>query len=128
MTTAAKILIVDDEEGFLVSTARILEEEGYVCHCANGSTEGLTALAGDKFDLIIADIRMPGNLELGFFSKLKDEFPDLPLIVITGYPSIDTAIRGIQLKVWDYIVKPIDIGGFLKRIKICLAETRAQGS
>jgi len=120
---AIKILISDDEESFLASTAHILEEDGYECHTAASSAEALAALDSVDFDLLLADIRMPGNAELKFFGQVKDDYPDLPLIVITGYPSMDTAIRGIQLKVWDYIVKPFEVDALKERVKSCLIET-----
>lgn len=125
---AIRILITDDEESFLASTSHILEEEGYECHCAASSAEALAALEVEDFNLILADIRMPGNYELKFFHQVRDEYPDLPFIVITGYPSIDTAIRSIQLKVWDYIVKPFDIDGLKERVKSCLIEKGVPGS
>jgi len=125
---AIKILITDDEESFLASTSHILEEEGYECTSAASSAEALAALDVEDFDLLLADIRMPGNSELRFFQQVRKEYPDLPLIVITGYPSIETAIRGIQLKVWDYIVKPFDIDGLKERVKSCLIEKGVPGS
>lgn len=125
MTTGAKILIVDDEESFLKSTSRILEEEGYTCFRTSNGDEALAAVASEKFDLVLADIRMPGNFQFEFFLKLRSRFPNLPVIVITGYPSIDTAIKSIRIKVYDYIVKPIDLDVLKERIKTCLAETGA---
>ncbi|MFB0517362.1 MAG: response regulator [Candidatus Neomarinimicrobiota bacterium] len=125
---AIKILITDDEESFLASTSHILKEEGYECHCAASSAEALATLAAEDFDLVLADIRMPGNSELKFFRQVRENYPNLPLIVITGYPSIDTAIRSIQLKVWDYIVKPFDIDGLKERVKSCLIEKGVIGS
>ena len=119
---APKILITDDEESFLASTSYILEAEGYECHCAASSAEALAALDSEDFDLIMADIRMPGNSELKFLHQVRDDYPDIPLIVITGYPSIDSAIRSIQLKVWDYIVKPLEVDALKERVKSCLIE------
>ena len=122
MTTPARILIVDDEENFAKSTAHILEEEGYICRCASNTDEGLAALALEEFDLVLADIRMPGNSDLEFFHQLCDQYPDVPLIPITGYPSLDTAVRCIRLKVSDYLVKPFEVDALKECIKTCLAE------
>lgn len=119
---AIKILIADDEESFLASTAHILEEEGYKCTGAASSAEALAALDANVFDLLLGDIRMPGNSELKFFRQVRDKYPNMPFIVITGYPSIDTAISGIQLRVWDYIVKPFDVDALKERVKSCLIE------
>lgn len=128
MTTPTRILIVDDEQSFLRSTARLLADEGYVCHSTGSGVEAQAALAAGEYDLVLADIRMPGNLELEFFRTMRDKYPDLPLIVITGYPSLDTAIRCIRFRVWDYLVKPIDVDTLKERIERCLAETRERRS
>ncbi len=123
MTTPVRILIVDDEESFSKSTAHILEEEGYVCHCASNADEGLAALALEEFDLVLADIRMPGNdTNLEFFRQVHDQYPDIPLIAITGSPSLDTAIRCIRFKVSDYLVKPFEVDALKECVKTCLAE------
>ena len=102
------ILIADDEETFRLSTAALLAREGYTCDCAKDSDEALRLLP-DDYDLLLADIRMPGNTELDFLRTVHDRMPDLPVVIVTGYPSLPTAVEALRLAAVDYLIKPLDL-------------------
>lgn len=104
----AHILIADDEETFRLSTAALLTREGYTCDCVKDSDEALRLLP-DDYDLLLADIRMPGNTELDFLRTVHHRMPDLPVVIVTGYPSLPTAVEALRLATVDYLIKPLDL-------------------
>lgn len=109
MTQAcARILIADDEETFRLATAALLRQKGYVCDCARDSEEA-TRLLQDSYDLLIADIRMPGNSELELLRSVHERMPELPVVVLTGYPSLPTAVESLRLSISDYLIKPVGL-------------------
>ena len=124
MTELGRILIADDEETFLYSTADLLRREGYECDCALDAATAAGLLRGDNYDLLIADIKMPGNAELEFISELPDIAEGMPVILVTGYPSLNSAIQSIQLPVVDYLVKPIDFDKLLAQVRMSTENSR----
>lgn len=117
MTRSGRILIADDEETFLSATADLLRLEGYECDTASDSHTAREMLARHTYDLLIADIRMPGNAELEFIEMLPQLVAGLPVILVTGYPSIDSAIQSVRLPVVAYLVKPLDLNQLLAEIQ-----------
>lgn len=108
MAETGKILIADDDETFRESTAALLRRDGFHCVCAADGEEAARALGDDNFDLLIADIHMRGNNGLELVRHLPATSHSLPVILVTGYPSTETAIQSIQLPVVAYLVKPVD--------------------
>ncbi|RMH09233.1 MAG: response regulator [Nitrospirae bacterium] len=112
-----RILLADDEETFLHSTADVLRENGYDCDCARDAQEALSFLAGGDYDLLITDINMPGNSELEFLNHLHQHGSLLPVIVITGYPSVQTAVGSFRLAALEYLQKPLEIDELLAHVE-----------
>jgi len=108
MSDMARILIADDEETFLQSMGALLRREGYACDCVRDAREAATALEQAAYDLLITDIYMPGNAELEFLRDLQSRGFIIPVIVVTGYPSVPTAVESLRLSVVDYLIKPVD--------------------
>jgi DNA-binding NtrC family response regulator len=102
------ILIVDDEQVVRDSLVHWFTEEGYEVDGTASATEALSKLAGREFDLVIADIRMPGMDGIELLEKIKAEQLDTSVIVMTGYASVETAIRALKHGAFDYITKPFD--------------------
>lgn len=125
MADMGKILIADDEETFLHATAELLREEGYECGCAPDAFSATEMLSSEDYDLIIADINMPGNVNMEFVHTLVRDFKGISAIMVTGYPSLRTAIESIQLPVMSYLIKPIDFDELLKHVKTSILQTRA---
>lgn len=122
MTAAlGKCLIVDDEETFLQSTAELLRREGYHCDCAPDSASATELLKNEGYDLLIADIKMPGNAELEFVKDLPQIDESIPVILVTAHPTLYTAIQSVQLNVAAYLVKPIDFNELLKQVKTSIS-------
>jgi len=124
MTQApARILIADDEEIVRLSTAALLRQKGYVCDCAQNAEEAARLLQ-DSYDLLIADIRMPGNCEMELLRSLHERMPELPVVVLTGYPTLPTAIESLRLSICDYLIKPFEMSDLQQAIERGLQKGR----
>ncbi|MGE5570288.1 MAG: sigma-54-dependent transcriptional regulator [Rhodospirillales bacterium] len=102
------ILIVDDEEVVRDSLVHWFTEEGYDVDSSASAPDALSKLAGREFDLVIADIRMPGMDGIELLEKIRSEQLDTSVIVMTGYASVETAVRALKHGAFDYITKPFD--------------------
>ena len=112
MTEQGRILIADDEETFLLSTIDLLRREGYECDGVKDAEAAVKVLRSKPFDLLVSDIRMPGNLELELVEAVLESGVGLPVIIVTGYPSVKTAITCLNLRTIAYLVKPLDFDEF----------------
>ncbi len=126
MESLGSVLLVDDEETFRESTCRLLQREGYDCLCASNGDEAVTSLRNRWFDVMVTDIRMPANPDLRVVRAAKEIDGHLPVVVVTGYPSTETAIRGIDLAVSAYLVKPLDFDKLLGQLKLAVAHSRSR--
>ncbi len=114
---SGSILLADDEQTFLAATSELLRNEGFLCDCAENSQQALEKLSKTSYDLLIADIKMPGNSNLELIQKVASENPAISVILITGYPSQQTAIAAVRLPVVAYILKPLDFSELLQKTK-----------
>ena len=117
MTNLGRILIADDEEIFLNSMADLLRREGYECGCAPDAIVAAELLRSNDYDLLIADIKMEGNFELEFIQDLPQIAAGMPVILVTGYPSMKSAIQSVQLPVVAYLVKPFEFKELLEQVE-----------
>ena len=124
MAGLGSILIADDEDTFLQSTARLLRREGYDCDCAADADEAIEMLSVRRYDLLLSDIRMPGNSDMRLFREVQRRAAGMPVILVTGHPSVDTAIESIRLAVAAYLIKPLDFEELRQRIHELLERSR----
>ena len=117
MFVSGRILLADDEDTFLRSTARLLRGEGYECDCAHDGIVAADMLSKADYDLLITDIKMPGNSNLELVRDLSRTARGLPVILLTGYPAVNTAVQSIQLPVSAYMVKPLDFDELLEQVR-----------
>lgn len=117
MSIIGRILIADDEESFSRSTADILSREGYECDISPDAETAIGMLKTSGYDLLIADIHMPGNSELELVKELAKIAEGMPVILVTGNPSLDTATQSISLPVAAYMDKPLDFETLLMHVK-----------
>ncbi|MHC4267617.1 MAG: response regulator [Planctomycetota bacterium] len=117
MSSIGKILIADDEKSFSRSTADLLTREGYGCSISHNAETAKRMLYTLSYDLLIADIHMPGNAELELVKEVQITIEGLPIILITGIPSIDTATQSLHLPVVAYLTKPLDFEKLLTHVK-----------
>ncbi len=122
----ARILMADDEEIFLLATADLLRLEGFLVDTARDGFEAAGFLLENTYDLLISDILMPGNQDLDFIRVASDLSPDLQVILVTGYPSVGTAVQAIHLPVAAYLTKPIIFEEFLGHIRSTVSSVRSQ--
>lgn len=112
-----RVLIADDEETFLFATADLLRQEGYECDCASDAKSAASMLKERRYDILISDIKMPGNAKLEFIHEVPALAKGLPVILVTGYPTLDSAIQSIHLPVVAYLTKPIDIQDLVRHLR-----------
>ncbi|MCL5965843.1 MAG: sigma-54 dependent transcriptional regulator [Deltaproteobacteria bacterium] len=103
-----KILLLDDEEIFLRPLAKTILAGGYLVDTASTAAEAREKLRADEFDLLITDVRMPGTDGIAFTREVRRDFPDMPVIVMTAYGSIRTAVDAVKAGAEDYILKPFE--------------------
>jgi len=102
----AKILVVDDEEIVLKSCRKILEGGGHEVFTALSGQEAFDLLRREPFDIVITDVKMPGVDGMEVLEKVKKEYPDILVIIITGYSTVQSAVQAMKLGAFDYIPKP----------------------
>ena len=118
--SARKILLVDDEEDFLWLTGNMLEQAGYRVIQAHDGEEALGLLEKDAPDLVLLDYRMPGRDGLQIAVDVKQRISAVPIIMLTGYAEVESAVEAMKTGIYDYVTKPIDVDDFLSTIKHCL--------
>ena len=123
-TRRGRILIADDEQTFLEAVADYLEDEGYECDCALDGTAAAEKLRENQYDVLISDIRMPGNSELELIERLEDLVRGVPVILVTAHPSVKSATAAVRLPVAAYLLKPLDFDELLTQIRICVKRSR----
>jgi len=117
MVLLNSILLVDDEASFRESTAELLRNDGYRCDASPDAQNALDRLLARSYDLVIADIHMPGNRNLELVEEIQRRSPELPVILVTGYPSTETAINSIHLPVAAYMTKPFPYEELCRQVR-----------
>jgi DNA-binding response OmpR family regulator len=117
MNNFGSILLVDDDETFRESTSRLLCRQGFICRSASDGPEAAQVLQGQRFDVMIADVRMPNNPDLWIVRTAKQRDEKMAVILVTGFPSEETAIRSIQLSVLAYLTKPVNFEELLRYVR-----------
>jgi DNA-binding NtrC family response regulator len=106
MDKKANILIIDDDEAILDSCSQVLIKEGYTVRAAKNGAEGLHLFNKEFFHLVFLDLKMPGMDGIEVLSKIKDENPETPVVIITGFGSIDSAVEAMRVGAFHYMSKP----------------------
>ena len=125
MKSRGRILIADDEPTFLNSTAELLRREGYDVETVEDAPSAVKAISDATFDLLITDLEMPGNADLDLVQQIANISGGLPIIIITGFPSVRSAVACIELPVTAYLVKPVDFTSLLARVSGAIARFRS---
>jgi signal transduction histidine kinase len=119
-----KVLIVEDDAAIRSLCGRLLESEGFQVITTGNGEEGLRKLADDDFDLLLTDIRLPGMTGLEIVRRARERGLDLPVVVMTGYSSLETAIQALSLGVDEFIIKPFAMDALRRTISHALEKTR----
>jgi two-component system nitrogen regulation response regulator NtrX len=112
-----KILVVDDEESIRRTLSAVLRDEGYPVILAREGDEALAKAAQEQPDLVLLDIAMPGKDGIEVLGRLKEEMPGLPVIMMSGHGTIETAVKATKLGAWDFVEKPLSIDKILVAIR-----------
>jgi len=120
-----RLLLVDDEERFLETTKRLLEKRGVEALTATDALDALTILDAQRVDVVVLDVKMPGLDGVEVLRKIKQEQPLVEVIMLTGHASVESAIAGLKLGAFDYLMKPCDISALLEKVNQAYAKKQA---
>ena len=123
MNKKARILVIDDDPIVQRSCERILEQD-YDVQVAGNGQDGLAALAAESFHLVLLDLKLPDTNGVDILRQAPDRFPDTPVIIITGYPSIKSAVEAIKIGAFDYIAKPFEPDALEAAVEKALRQRR----
>ncbi|MDH3228516.1 MAG: response regulator [Alphaproteobacteria bacterium] len=107
MNETANILIVDDEEVVRLSQLRTLADAHCNAAVAWNGAEALQVMEQHPFDVVLLDLRMPGPDGMSVLKTIKERWPESEVVIITGYPTIETAKEAVRLGAYNYLAKPV---------------------
>jgi len=132
-SSEGRLLVVDDEESLRITTAAILEKEGYIVDAASSGDEAIALLQKLEYDLVLTDLHMEGGDGLSVLNQIRRQSPLTISVVLTGFASVESAIAALQEGAYDYLVKPCDIDSMRHTIRrgvdhrrLMLAEQKAR--
>ena len=121
-----RILIADDDEVSCELFAETLEDDGFTVEKVTSGDQALKRLAEDSFELLIVDVRMPGTSGLEVTRVVHERKPNLPVIVMTAFGSIETAVEAIHEGAFDFISKPMNLAELRRTVEKALAQRALQ--
>jgi two-component system, NtrC family, response regulator HydG len=116
MTPAARVLIVDDEADALTNWSRVLEGAGHACMTATDGQQALTLLQGERPDVVLTDLRMPGADGITVLNRALELDPDAAVVVITGHGTVESAVEAMRAGAFDYLLKPLPSNDALRLV------------
>jgi CheY-like chemotaxis protein len=123
-----KILVVDDEEVLRNLAKEVLSEEGYQVTLASSGEQALEFLKKASFDLVIADLKMPGMDGMELLKKVKEQNKETQVILLTSHLSPTTALSSLEAGAFWYLTKPLDdISIFVEKVKLALHDKKGKG-
>jgi len=126
LKSLGSILIVDDELVVRDSLEKWFASEGYETRGVGSGREALMAIQEKEWDLALIDIKMPGMDGMKLHNRLREVAPDLTVIIMTGYASVETAVQALKRGAYDYITKPIDPDELVHLVSNALGRRRDQ--
>jgi DNA-binding NarL/FixJ family response regulator len=122
--TGHSILLIDDEKVLLETVSDDLKESGYKVTTAVSGEDGLRSFKTLQHDLVIIDLKMESMDGLEVSQKIKELNPETPIMILTGYGSMETAIEALRLDLDDYVLKPVNRDDLFEKIRQCLKKKR----
>ncbi|HEX7892629.1 MAG TPA: sigma-54 dependent transcriptional regulator [Terriglobales bacterium] len=126
MSKQGSLLIVDDELSVRDSLGKWFREEGYEVATAESASEALTRMAESRWDLALVDIKMHGTDGIELQRRLREIDPELIVIIMTGYASVETAVAALKNGAYDYVTKPLDPDEIAHLVKNAVSHKRTQ--
>lgn len=112
-----RLLLVDDEIPFVENLLKLLTRRGYEVSTAYDGDSALRIVQEREFDVVILDQNMPGKDGITVLRELKKKQPHLEVVILTGYGSVDMALKGFELGIYDYTSKPIQLADLEAKIR-----------
>lgn len=122
----AEILVVDDDEQGRGVLSRILQGYGYVCHVASDVGQARRVVELMRPDLVLSDVRMPGESGIALLEYIRGEFPFLPVVLVSGIEGIDVALGALELGAYGWVNKPFDANQVLIAVANALIRARLE--
>jgi len=111
-----RVLLVDDESEFVETLAQRLEVRDFDVTTAGRGDEALTLIGQKEFDIVVLDVQMPGQDGIATLKDIKQRKPLLQVIMLTGHATVETAIEGMKLGAYDYLIKPTEAEELVDKI------------
>ncbi|MEW6501669.1 MAG: sigma-54-dependent transcriptional regulator [Thermodesulfobacteriota bacterium] len=124
--TSRRILVVDDEQNMRVALFEALNRNGHEVQVAESGRMALDMMKKATPDLVISDIKMPGMDGIELLRQIKAEWPELPVVIVTGYATVETALEAMKRGAFDYILKPFPVEVIEETVKRVFAAATAR--
>ncbi|PWB68640.1 hypothetical protein C3F09_11240 [candidate division GN15 bacterium] len=122
MSGQPSILVVDDELLIRDLLYDFFTSQGWSISVAENGDKALDIIAHKPVDLVLSDIKMPEMDGLALTEELRRAHPEIPIVLMTGFPSVDSAVTALRQRVVDYVIKPFNINQLYKTIDAALKE------
>lgn len=120
-----KLMLVDDEERFLYAMEKLLTKKGYDIQTASSGEQCLDILSKNRIHVVILDVKMPGLDGLETLRRIKQQYPLVEVILLTGHGTVESAVDGLKCGASDFLMKPISASDLLDRVKDAFARSRS---
>jgi putative nucleotidyltransferase with HDIG domain len=121
-----KILIADDEPSICDILEKFLKKKGYEVVRSSEGRAALAVVKNNSIDLVVSDIKMPGMSGVELLQKIREHDRNLPVLITTGFPTLDTAIEALKLGAYDYLTKPFHLEEIGEKIRRALEQRRLE--
>lgn len=115
--TDCRVLLVDDETDFLETIVKRLQKRNTAAAGAQSGPEALELLDREDFDVVVLDVRMPEMDGIETLREIRNRFPLVEVVLLTGHANMEVAVEGMELGAFDYLMKPIDLDELLYKVQ-----------
>ncbi len=122
--TKERIMVVDDDLAFRLGTLALLEDQGFAADAAANAEEAETKLLERQYDLVLSDLVMPGTSGIDLLTRIRSTLPNLPVIMVTGFGSIETVVEAIKLGATNFLTKPFELSQLMMTVDKALETTQ----
>jgi DNA-binding NtrC family response regulator len=112
-----KLLLVDDEQEFLEPMAARFARRNLACRAVQSGEEALEILKKESFNCAVVDVMMPGMDGLELLRRIRSDYPDVAVVLLTGHASVELGVQGMELGAFEYLMKPVEFDELLDTIR-----------
>ena len=123
-----KIMFIDDDDCVREAISEILNRKGWMVDAFSNAEDGLAALKAGSYDLVLTDINMPGMSGMNFLLAAREVAPEVPVVLVTGYPSIDIAVEAMKVGAVDFLAKPFKMEELELVIRKAIGNAQSAGA